>query len=88
MTLGRRVWTGLREREIRFQILIPDSVAAATHWSLGLKAIWLIWALASNSLEGADKSVTSQMLSFLSLPPVATYFPSLGEMETAWMCPS
>jgi hypothetical protein len=29
--VGKRVWTGLWLREMRFQILIPDSVAAATH---------------------------------------------------------
>jgi len=36
---GVRVCSGSLLIEIKFQILIPDSVAAATHYNLGLKAI-------------------------------------------------
>jgi len=42
---------------------------------------------ASNSLEGVERSLESQMYNFLSFPPVAMYFP-LGEMETPLMLDS
>jgi hypothetical protein len=54
---------------------------------LGLNEIWKIVDPASKSLEGCDKSLISQIYNFLSLPPVAMYFP-LGEIETPFMLES
>jgi len=76
-----KVAIGLVADDIKSQILTPYSVPAATHYNLGLNEIWKIVDPASKSLEGWDKSLISQIYNFLSLPPVAMYFP-LGEIET------
>lgn len=77
----------LLEVFIKSQTLIPDSVPAATHYNLGLKAMEKMLDPALNSLEGAAKSLMSQMYNFLSFPPVAMYFP-LGEIDTELMLDS
>jgi len=66
---------------IKSQTLTPFSVAAETHYNLGLNPIELMVEPASKLLIGYLRSVTSHKLSFLSLPPVAKYFP-FGEMAT------
>jgi len=78
---------GLVEVLIKSQIFTWLSVPTATHYILGLKAIWLIVEPASNSLELWVRSKISQMYNFLSLPPVAIYFP-FGEIETELQFPS
>lgn len=77
----------LLEVFIKSQTLIPFSVPAATHYNLGLKAMEKMLDPALNSLEGAAKSLMSQMYNFLSFPPVAMYFP-LGEIDTELMLAS
>lgn len=82
-----KVWIGLLVVLIKSQTLRAFSVPTATHYNLGLKAMVLMVAPASKDLDGWLKSKMSQMYNFLSLPPVAMYFP-LGEMETKLMFPS
>jgi hypothetical protein len=77
---------GLFEVLIKSQTLIPFSVPTATHYNFGLKAIVLMVDPASKFLDGWVKSRISQMNNFLSLPPVAIYFP-LMEMETKLTLP-
>jgi hypothetical protein len=52
-----------------------------------LKQIWLILHPASIVLIGSLKSVISQIFNYLSLPPVARYFP-FGLMATELTFPS
>lgn len=86
-TSGFNTVMALVEVFIKFQILTPCSVPAATHYNLGLKANPKMVDPASNSLEGAERSLMSQTYNFLSFPPVAMYLP-LGEMETPLMLAS
>lgn len=78
---------GLVEVVIKSQTLIPCSVPAATHYNLGLMAKALICPPALKSLETVDKSLTSQMYNFLSVPPEAIYLP-LGAIDKQLLAPS
>lgn len=86
-TSASKTAMGLLLTLIKSQTLTLFSVPTATHCIFGLKAIELMVEPASKDLDGWERSKMSQMRSFLSLPPVAMYFP-FGEMETWLMFPS
>jgi len=62
---------GKSESVFKLKILTPVSVAAATHYILGLKATLLTELPVLNSLNSSDKSFKSQTLTTFSFPAVA-----------------
>lgn len=62
---------GKSESVFKLKILTPVSVAAATHYMLGLKATLFTELPVLNSLNSSDRSFKSQTFTVFSFPPVA-----------------